>query len=211
MPIVDLTHTLHAQMPVFPGTPQPSFEPQHTIAKNGFSQLEIRTYTHMGTHIDAPFHMVAGGKTLDELPIEQFMGSAVLLPLRQLNRSTIEIEDLEPFEAKIREVDFVILDLNWRQLWGTEDFFKNFPCLSLEAAQWLMPFELKGIGMDTCSVDPIDAEVYHIHHTILGNEMLIIENLANLEQIGAEVFQFQCFPLKIKRADGCPVRAIASW
>ncbi len=211
MRFIDLTHTMHAQMPVFPGTPKPSFDPQHTIPENGFSQLEIRTYTHMGTHIDAPFHMIEGGKTLDELPLEQFTGSARLIPFHDRDQRFIEIKDLKPLEAQIQEVDFVILDFNWRKLWGKKAFFHKFPCLSLEAAQWLIQFDLKGIGMDTCSVDSIDAEVYHIHHTILGNELLIIENLTNLEQIEAEVFQFQCFPLKIKRADGCPVRAIASW
>lgn len=211
MPIVDLTHTLDRDMPVFPGTPQPSFEPKHTIDANGFSQLEIRTYSHMGTHIDAPFHMLGDGKTLDELPIDQFIGTATILPLHQLKGKEIRIEHLEKYEEQIKMVDFLLFDLGWRSYWGQDSFFHNFPCLTLEAAQWLTKWDLKGIGMDSCSVDPIDAEVFEIHHTILGAEMLIIENLTHLEKVKPEFFQFQCFPLKIKRADGCPVRAVAVW
>jgi arylformamidase len=209
MLIIDLTHTMHAKMPVFPGTPQPSFQPIHTISEHGFSQLDIHTYTHMGTHIDAPFHMVANGKTLDELPIDQFVGSASILDLKYLGKKQIDVADLLPHENKIRAVDFVIFDLGWSTKWGQAAFFEEFPCLSLEAARWLIQFDLKGVGMDTCSVDPIDAEVYRIHHTILGKGMIIIENLSGLEEVEAEVFQFQCFPLKIEKADGCPVRALA--
>lgn len=211
MPIIDLTHTMHANMPVFPGTPPPSFQPMHTIPEHGFSQLDIHTYTHMGTHIDAPFHMVADGKTLDELPIDQFIGKATILDLKALGKKRIEVDDLIPFEKKIGEVDFVIFDLGWSAKWKEPAFFEEFPCLSPEAARWLIQFDLKGVGMDTCSVDPIDAAVYSIHHTILGKGMIIIENLTRLEDVEAEVFQFQCFPLKIKKADGCPVRAVASW
>ncbi len=211
MPLIDLTHLMQADMPVFPGTPQPSFEVVHTIPEHGFSQLDIHTYTHMGTHIDAPFHMVANGKTLDELPIEQFIGKTTILDLSSLGKKEIEVKDLLVYENKIRKVDFVIFDLGWRDKWGGPEFFQEFPCLNLEAARWLTQFDLKGVGMDTCSVDPIDAEIYHIHHTILGNGMIIIENLTALEQVEAEFFQFQCFPLKIRRADGCPVRAVAMW
>lgn len=211
MPVVDLTHTMHADMPVFPGTPQPSFEVIHEISSHGFSQLDIHTYTHMGTHIDAPFHMVADGKTLDELPIDQFVGRASIIDFKQLGKKNIELADLLPFEEQIKAVDFIIFDLGWRTKWGQPAFFKDFPCLDLEAARWLIQFDLKGVGMDTCSVDPIDAEVYHIHHTILGKGITIIENLTNLEEIQVERFQFQCFPLKIKKADGCPVRAVALW
>lgn len=211
MRIVDLTHSMHADMPVFPGSPQPSFEAVHTIPQHGFSQLDIHTFTHMGTHIDAPFHMVAEGKTLDELPIGQFIGKAVILNLKGLEKKRMEVEDLIPHEEKIKEVDFVILDLGWADKWGQPAFFQDFPCLNPEAARWLVQFDLKGIGMDTCSVDPIDAEVYQIHHTLLGKGMIIIENLTRLEEVKTEYFQFQCFPLKIKKADGCPVRAVALW
>jgi kynurenine formamidase len=198
-------------MPVFPGTPQPSFAAVHNIEEHGFSQLDIHTYTHMGTHIDAPFHMVAKGKTLDELPIDQFIGKAMILDFKNLNKAKIEISDLQPYQQNIEAVDFIIFDFGWRKYWGQPLFFQDFPCLNVEAARWLTQFNLKGIGMDTCSVDPIDAEVYHIHHTILGSGMIIIENLTALEEVNTEVFQFQCFPLKIKRADGCPVRAVAMW
>lgn len=211
MPIVDLTHMMHAEMPVFPGSPQPSFQVVHTIPEHGFSQLDIHTYTHMGTHIDAPFHMVAEGKTLDELPIDQFIGKASIIDLKGLGKKWLDVEDLTSYEEKIEEVDFVILDLGWADKWGQPAFFRNFPCLNREAARWLTQFDLKGVGMDTCSVDPIDAEVYHIHHTLLGKGMTIIENLTNLREVKSMYFQFQCFPLKIKKADGCPVRAVASW
>ncbi|MEL7118221.1 MAG: cyclase family protein [Bacteroidota bacterium] len=211
MHILELTHQMYADMPVFPGTPQPSFIPVHTIQVDKVSQMEIRTYSHMGTHIDAPFHMVKDGKKLDDFPITQFIGSACLIDCSKNEGLEIPKSFLEEYEEKIRQVDFVILYTGWSQYWGTPKFFEPYPCLSEEAAKWLASFTLKGIGLDTCSVDQIDETYFKIHYALFDNEFLIIENLANLDTIEKDIFEFSALPLKIANADGCPVRAFARY
>lgn len=85
-----------------------------------------------------------------------------------------------------------------------------FPVLSKVACSWLINFELKGVGLDVISIDPVDDTLDLINHRIvLGKGMVIIENLTNLDLIGDELFTFSCLPLKIENADGSPVRAIA--
>ena len=67
----------------------------------------------------------------------------------------------------------------------------------------------KGIGLDTISVDSIDSTNYSNHLKILGNDILIFENLTNLNQINNDTFVFCALPLKFENSDGAPIRAIA--
>jgi kynurenine formamidase len=77
--IIDLTNYIYPDMPVFPGTEPPTFVQANTLEKDGFAEASITMSSHTGTHIDAPAHMLPHGTTLDDFPIENFMGKAVLL------------------------------------------------------------------------------------------------------------------------------------
>ena len=79
----------------------------------------------------------------------------------------------------------------------------------MEAAKWLCHFKLKGVGVDAISVDEINSNHFPIHHILLKNDTVIIENLKNLDLIAVIPFIFSCFPLKFEEADGSPVRAVA--
>ena len=76
--IVDLTHPITDGMPVFPGDPAVSFEHMHV---GGYGITELRLGTHVGTHLDAPGHCIAGGRTLDRIPLEALVGWAEVLDL----------------------------------------------------------------------------------------------------------------------------------
>jgi arylformamidase len=79
----------------------------------------------------------------------------------------------------------------------------------MEAAEWLAHLELKGVGMDTISADAADAATLPIHNILLGAGMVVVENLTNLAAVPAPSFTLASFPLKIRGADGSPVRAVA--
>ena len=166
-------------------------------------------YSHTGTHIDAPAHLIKGSKTLDQFPIEHFYGNALLLNLSNIKNKTIGIEELEPHEDAIKQVDFLLLFTGWSQYWGTETYFSDYPVLSLKAADWLSRFRLSGLGFDTISADEAHAKDFQIHKVFLRNDTIIIENLANLEKVPRKQFSFACFPLNFEDADGSPVRAVA--
>ncbi len=202
--IIDLTHLIKENMPVFPGTEPPVLEAANTLERDGFREKKLHMYSHTGTHMDAPAHMIKEGWTLDQVGAEAFVGPAVKADVRGLKK--IEREHLEILSGS--NADFLLLWTGWDQYWGTEDYFGDFPTLSAEAAAWLTDFPLKGIGVDAISMDPMDSQDFSIHLKLLSNDMVLIENLRDLELL-PEKFTFSAMPLKLEDADGSPVRAYA--
>ncbi|MEW8993739.1 cyclase family protein [Clostridium sp.] len=209
MKIIDLTHIIDENMPVFPGTKPPILNRKYTIEEHGFREAEITMFSHTGTHIDAPAHMLMNGATLDELPVEKFIGKAMVINLGSLSNKTIELKDIVSYKEKIKAVDFVIIRSDWDKYWGSEDYYKDFPALSDEAAKWISEFNLKGIGIDAISIDSMASKNFNVHNILLNRGMIIIENLTNLSAIEKKFFILSVLPLKSKLADGSPVRAIA--
>ena len=89
MAIIDLSHFLEADMPLYPGTELPVFEERASIEMDGYREKKIALCSHTGTHMDAPAHIIAGAKTLDQLPVETFCGAAFLLKIRDADGSPV--------------------------------------------------------------------------------------------------------------------------
>lgn len=204
---IDLSHPLNEHISVFPGGVQPSFDPVHTIDKNGWAEKRINMHSHNGTHMDAPCHMLAGTKSLDQYELEKFIGSGVVLDVR--GKTAIDLAFLKQNKERIAEVEFILFYLGWQEKWKSSAYFDPYPVLSEAACRYLLDFKLKGIGLDVLSPDPIDASVQSNHHLLLGKDILIIENLCKLDQLLDKSFEFHCLPLPIQDADGAPVRAFA--
>jgi kynurenine formamidase len=209
MKLVDLTHPISEDMPVYPGTEQPVIITGCSIEETGFLEKKITFFSHTGTHIDAPAHMLKDHSTLNMLPIDHFYGPALLLDFADFTTNSIGVNDLEPYQTTLKEVDFLVLHTGWSQYWGLAKYFSNYPVLSVEAALWLRSFNLKGFGSDTISADTADTHHFPVHKALLQNNMIIIENLTNLEDLTCTRFELSCFPLNIEEADGSPVRAVA--
>lgn len=206
MAIIDLSQPIHPGMPMFPGAPQPRLEPMASIDREGYAECWLGLASHTGTHIDAPAHLLPTAKALDDLPIEHFTGPGLIVPIRN---PVVSLGDLVPFEARIRESRFVLLNTGWDAHWGDPSYFEDFPTLDPEAAAWLATFDLAGIGIDAPSLDPVACLSLPNHRAFLSRDICIIENLRGLDAIGPEPFLFSCLPLPIPKADGCPVRAVA--
>ena len=212
MHIIDLSHRIENGMPVFPGTPEVKIEQLYTVEKDGFAEKALGLVTHVGTHMDAPAHMIGGGKTLDQYPISKFSGNACLIPFSWEDiDEQAQDEYLSEFESVIRDCDFVILNTGWSEKWGNPAYFKNYPALDKKGAEYLSGFRLDGIGIDAISIDQEENTQYEVHHEVLGNDIVIIENLCHLDTIRSQVFRFSALPLFISGADGSPVRAIAEY
>ena len=209
MKFVDLTHPISEDMPVYPGTEQPVITTGCSIEETGFLEKKITFFSHTGTHIDAPAHMLKDHNTLNMLPIEHFYGSALMLDFNDFTPSAIGVKELEPYQTTLKDFDFLLLHTGWSQYWGTEKYFTNYPVLSVEAAHWLSNLDLKGFGSDTISADTADSQDFLVHKALLQKNMIIIENLTNLAELPAPQFELSCFPLNIEAADGSPVRAVA--
>lgn len=209
MQIIDLSHEISEQMTVFGEMEKPEIIRKYSIETDGFKLHEIKINSHTGTHVDAPSHMVAGLKNLDDFPLEQFYGRGVMIQVEQFKGSEIPLSFLKKFEKQIEKSEFLILNAFWYKKWKTPEYQINYPVLSQESAKWLTQFKLKGIGLDIISIDPADSKDVPIHKIILGAGMLIIENLNNLNALPDSGFIFQCFPLKINQADGSTSRIVA--
>lgn len=209
MALIDLSHPISPSTPVYPGTEPPRVEKACTLEKDGFVEHRLTFFTHTGTHMDAPAHMLAGAPTLDMLPTDHFYGTAVVLDFAEPSRRNITPDDLEPHREQIAHSAFVLLHTDWDRLWGRDEYFRDFPVLTPEAAAWITRFPLHGVGVDAISVDAVGSTEYPVHHTLLGRGMVIIENLTNLSGLVGQAFTFVCLPLPLVGADGSPVRAAA--
>ncbi len=207
--IIDLTNSISPAMPVFPGTESPVLQKANTLEKDGFIETVITMSSHTGTHVDAPAHMFADGLTLDEFPIEHFIGNAALLEFTG-HGTRIDVQDLEQYARLLAdEVEFVILRTGWSQYWGTDQYLAGFPSLTEAAATWLSQFHIKAIGIDAISIDAMDSLTFSVHKILMQQNILIVENLTNLATLEVNQFVFSVMPLKTQSADGSPARAVA--
>lgn len=206
---IDLSHLLNEDISIYPGTAKPSFEKLFSVEKDGFAEHKISILTHTGTHLDAPSHLISGGKSVDLFPLEKFNGKAFCIDCTEIRKPEIELAFLIKYKGLIEQKEFVFFRTGWSEKWKKESYYSNFPVLSADACKWLSEFELKGVGIDAISVDPVGSTSLPNHHILLNKEILIIENLTNLKRVENKEFVFSCFPLNIEGADGVPIRAIA--
>ncbi|MXZ21072.1 MAG: cyclase family protein [Caldilineaceae bacterium SB0665_bin_25] len=212
--IVDLSYPLAPSTPPFPGDSPVEIEMRTSIPAHlppgtpgHMNTSNLRTSLHTGTHMDAFFHFYHDGTTIDQIPLAQCIGPALLLDLStEQAKEEITAYDLTPHRQAISRASKLILNTGWAQNWGKARYFTDYPPLTEDAARFLVDCAVELVGIDTPSVDysPNDA-----HFVLLGNDVLIVENLTNLDQIGQPLFEFAALPLKITGRDGSPVRAVA--
>ncbi len=207
MNVIDLTHTIKEDMPVFPGSESPILEITSVVERDGFAERKITLYSHTGTHMDAPMHMIPGGLGLDEFSGDKFFGPGVVVDAK--NEIKIGLEILYKYVDEIEKSDFILINTGWDRYWGEDRYYRGFPCLTEEAAKWLAQKDIKGVGIDAISVDPMDSEEFYIHKIFLEKDIVIVENLKLLETLLGKEFHLSCMPLKLERSDGSPIRAVA--
>jgi kynurenine formamidase len=210
MPVLDLTYPLTPDMPVYPGSPAPDIRPIASYEPDGFREQQLTLCSHTGTHIDAPSHLLAEGRSLDRFPLDRFLGSGLCIDASKTPDGVISWSVLQPYEDKLAACDFVLLYTGWGRYWGSPRYFQNYPVISTGAAKRLADCHLKGLGVDALSVDPPDTSVFPVHRRLLQNDILIIENLARLDRLPRGLFgQLFCLPLHLENADGAPARVAA--
>ena len=199
---IDLTHTFNNQMPVFPGDSSADLIKVADVAKDGVAAYEVKTSMHVGKHMDAPAHMLLGGKFLHEYPVEKFFGRGIIIDAR--GKSSAGPELLEGVE--IKKGDVVLVYFDWSTEFGKDDYYQNYPELSEGFASKLCEAGVSILGMDTPSPDRAP---YSVHKILLKRDILIIENLTNLQAlISHKNFKLIALPTKFE-AEAAPCRVIA--
>ena len=205
MRVLDLTHTMKNDMPVYPGTEQPQLTTACTIDEVGYKETILHMYSHTGTHMDAPAHMLREGMTLDAFPAERLVGKGIVIDCR--GEKEISLALLRQYD--LQRIEFVLFCTGWDKLWGQDSYYEDFPVLTAEAAAFLATLPLKGIGEDSISLDPCGSVDFPNHLTLMRKNFLNTENLKNLDQLIGKQFTFATLPLKFEASDGCSCRAVA--
>ena len=212
--MVDLSHPVEDGMPVYPGDPVVQIRPATTIDEHGYAVLHVRMGSQSGTHVDAPFHFLADGARIDEVPLELFLGPAVIADVRgKRPREAITWVDLAPVAGRLAPGRMLLLHTGWDAHWGTDDYFGH-PFLDAEAAERVVAAGIRTVGLDALSLDETvpDGEPaggFAAHLAVLGAGGVIVENLRGLEQVRSAEPVVSVLPLRLTGADGAPVRAVA--
>jgi kynurenine formamidase len=210
MKVIDLTHTIAADMPVYPGTEPPVLTMANTYEKDGFKETLLHLYSHTGTHMDAPHHIFPDGTALDEFGASEFVGQGLVIDAADVPAGgRIDFSHVQKSREMADKAEFLIFRTGWEQYWGQAAYFGEFPVISEDVADYLLQTGKKGIGLDTISLDPLADDALTMHHKFLApDRAVIIENLCNLALLGSDLFLFAALPLKFLRSDGAPVRAV---
>ena len=134
MKYIDLSHDIKNGMPIYPGDTEVKISKENDYEEDGYNLYSIYTSMHVGTHIDAPLHMVKSNKNISEYSVDRFMGNAVFLDVR--GQKEIKIKD--EYYRLIKENDIVLLFTGWDKLYGKEEYYISHPIVSEELAELLI-------------------------------------------------------------------------
>jgi arylformamidase len=214
----NLSHPMHEGMI----TPPAPWHPIVEITQMGRHCLEGReSYrlsfgSHTGTHIDTPPHMVPdSGPRVDQIPLTTLIGPAKMLRIPKGSYEKITVKDLEDCGVKIEKGDRIVVNTGWYKTWLTQEFFREYPCFTPEAAQWLVDKGVIYIMMDMPSPDDpteklVAGQPNPIHYIFLSNGVFISEYVTNLDNIPCNEFDIIALPLLVKDLDGAPTRIVAA-
>ena len=208
MRVVDLTHHMADDMAIFPGLDRPSFRDIAVVERDGYGMSEYHLLNHIGTHVDAPAHQIAGGATLDDIPLERLVTEAVTIDVSQRPPGPIGRDEIEPYLDRIRAGDIVFLSSDNGRNWGADAYWTGWTYPDADASHALIDRGISAIGFDGPSADPVDSTTFDLHRVWLGAGRMIIENLTNLDLLPARA-QVVVAPLKVRAANGAPARVFA--
>ena len=202
MKFIDLTHSLNANIAVFPGDDPIRIDHVKTLERDGFNNYRLTTGMHVGTHIDEPNHITSDTRMMADFPLEMFTGKGVVIEIRGEEKVAFR----ESFRSIIQPESIVLFYSGMDHHFGEPDYFTNYPDITEELSRFLADQHVKIVGLDWVS---LDHDPYPIRDILFKSGVLILENLTNLDQLLHETnFEAFAFPLKIE-ADSSIVRVAA--
>ena len=214
MKIIDITRTLSAELPPWPGDVGFRYQANGRIADGlNVNVGSISMSLHNGTHADATYHFSDDGWTMEQAQLETYFGPAVVVDLTERyvgavdgeRMPHVEIAHLESAVEELRTAPRLLLKTGvWRD---PKTFPKSIPSVAHDVPAWLKEHGVKLLGLDVPSVDEMDAKELVNHHSLGAAGINIVESL-QLSAVSAGRYNFVALPLKIAGGDGSPVRAI---
>jgi len=207
MIIYDISLTISPNLPTWPDDPKlelEKFESMDNGAHNNVSRMS--SSVHIGTHVDAPYHFLNDGATVEQLPLDVLTGPCYVAQLPD-GIEAITADVLERTELT-SEMKRVLFGTSNSHLWarGETRFQTDFVAITEDGAEWLVERGIQLVGVDYLSVAPYGDSV-PTHTTFLKAGVVVVEGL-NLSNVMRGFYDLYCLPLKLAGSDGAPARAI---
>ncbi|ANU18891.1 arylformamidase [Planococcus plakortidis] len=199
--IIDISMALDSSTPEWPGDTPFSYRLSVTKEESGSVNIgELKSSTHIGTHIDAPFHYDENGLKTDELPLDVYLATAQVMDVS--DQPQVQLENLDELA---KGVSAVLLKTDaWRD---RTKFPEAWPVFDPAIAEWMKGQGVRLLGVDVPSVDPETSKELPMHHAMNRNQRFILEGIV-LDDVAPGVYELAALPLKIRGGEGSPVRAV---
>jgi arylformamidase len=225
----DLTLPIYEGMAVFPGDPEVKFSKHNTIQNDGYNVTCIKIGSHTGTHVDAQSHFLPHSNTVDNEPLDKFIGEAVIIDLSQKRDigKGITYQDLDNYSDQVKGNDILLIytasgnsrlekkengkgrRISINTIHDNNNNTNNITYLEDSAANWIVDHSLRCVGIDTFSVEKYGSKSGSVHKKLLSNQVGIIENLnPNMKRFVNRRMFLICLPLPLKGLDGSPSRVL---
>jgi len=201
MKIIDISHVIDNDTPIYPGGYKTMLSKYRSIEKDYYNSCLLQTCLHVGTHIDIPMHLINDERTMVDFPVDRFIGRGVLLDVRGENTIMMKPE----YENIILKGNIVLLYTGFDKCYRENKYFTEHPTVDDEFSKFLLSKNIKMLGMD---MPAPDYPPFKTHKNLLSGGIFILENLTNLQNmVGIEKFEVIALPLKIS-AEASLVRAV---
>lgn len=205
MKIYDVSLTIAEDMPVYGSDPPFELDPISRISRgDGANVSLLKMGSHTGTHLDAPFHFVEGGVTVDQVPLDVLVGECFVCELA--SSVAVTAADLESCGMP-EGCSRVLLKTSNSRLWGEDRFRTDYVYLDPDAAAWLVERGVRLVGVDYLSVDRFKSGTHPTHLRLLSSGVVALEGL-DLREVSGGTYLLACLPLKIRGGDGAPARVV---
>ncbi len=207
MKIYDISVTVTPSLPVWPGDPPIVLERVSKMEEGEHNNISrIAAGVHIGTHVDAPYHFIADGKTIEQLSLDALIGPAQVVELpggaRLIGAKELEEAGIAPGMKR------VLLKTRNSRYWTQPGlpFQKDFTAVGPDGAAYLVDRGVQLVGIDYFSIAPFGDSV-PTHRKLLGAEIVVLEGI-DLSKVPAGRYELYCLPVKLGGSDGAPARAV---
>jgi arylformamidase len=203
MKIIDISWPITPTMTAYKNTTAVTFTALHTFEKDGVRKTLMTLDSHTGTHVDAPSHFLAHGKTTEGVPLEQLIGNCVVIDMTFVEEA-ITADDLEEYD--LEGCDIILFKTRNSAHAATEQFNNSFVYLDASAAVYLAELGVHAVGIDYLGIERNNPN-HETHRILMEAGIAIIEGL-RLADAQEDAYFFVCLPLAVVGLDGAPARAI---
>ncbi len=204
MKIIDISLPLHNDTPIYPGNVPLSVAVHHAMPEHATHLSTITLGSHTGTHIDAPAHCINGSLTLDQLPLENFIGACRVLDFSTEEGEAVTLEFLE--SKYIKQGERILLKTK-NSARGFKEFYDDYVYLDGDAADYLALLGVMIVGIDSLSIKKRGGSDQRPHNSLLVKNIPIIEGL-DLSAVAEGEYELVCLPLKFIGIEGSPARVV---